>query len=193
MIRRTLAILRKAVLIGLTVAAVGTGALGVVSIRHRTVASGYLHDLLWVYVEVEGAHVHITILKGNLDVELPSLFSTHRYYGLENRAFRTVVDFLQEDPRRLGVCDGPSLTGFDLRVWRGLYANAVNRLIEVTLQLWFPFLLFAAYPAIVFIRGPWRRWRLIPPGCCRACRYDLTGNESGVCPECGTTVERKDR
>jgi hypothetical protein len=24
-----------------------------------------------------------------------------------------------------------------------------------------------------------------PPGCCRRCWYDLTGNVSGVCPECG--------
>jgi hypothetical protein len=26
------------------------------------------------------------------------------------------------------------------------------------------------------------------PGICHACRYDLTGNVSGVCPECGTEV-----
>jgi len=27
-----------------------------------------------------------------------------------------------------------------------------------------------------------------PPGHCTACGYDLTGNTSGVCPECGKTV-----
>lgn len=27
-----------------------------------------------------------------------------------------------------------------------------------------------------------------PPGCCRECGYDLTGNVSGVCPECGTPI-----
>lgn len=27
------------------------------------------------------------------------------------------------------------------------------------------------------------------PGLCQECSYDLTGNESGVCPECGTEVE----
>jgi hypothetical protein len=28
-----------------------------------------------------------------------------------------------------------------------------------------------------------------PSGHCSKCRYNLTGNESGVCPECGTKVE----
>ena len=32
--------------------------------------------------------------------------------------------------------------------------------------------------------------RLCVPGdpCCPKCRYDLTGNMSGVCPECGTPI-----
>lgn len=29
-----------------------------------------------------------------------------------------------------------------------------------------------------------------PPGHCQTCGYDLTGNLSGVCPECGTEVEK---
>ncbi len=35
----------------------------------------------------------------------------------------------------------------------------------------------------------WRDRRRIPPGHCRRCGYDLTGNVSGVCPECGTQIE----
>jgi hypothetical protein len=31
-----------------------------------------------------------------------------------------------------------------------------------------------------------RRW---PSGRCRRCGYDLTGNVSGVCPECGTETQ----
>jgi hypothetical protein len=33
----------------------------------------------------------------------------------------------------------------------------------------------------------WSRKRY-PPGYCRSCGYDLTGNESGMCPECGTPI-----
>ncbi len=36
-------------------------------------------------------------------------------------------------------------------------------------------------------------WRIeskrIPPGHCKKCSYNLTGNVSGICPECGTAVE----
>ena len=45
--------------------------------------------------------------------------------------------------------------------------------------------LLSACGAFPVIRGPavhtWRRWR----GRCVACGYDLTGNRSGRCPECG--------
>ncbi len=33
-----------------------------------------------------------------------------------------------------------------------------------------------------------RRARYIPPGHCQKCGYDLTKNESGVCPECGVAI-----
>ena len=32
----------------------------------------------------------------------------------------------------------------------------------------------------------WRRTRHRPHGSCRTCGYNLTGNTSGICPECGT-------
>ena len=50
------------------------------------------------------------------------------------------------------------------------------------------FLVFAAYPALAFIRGPVRRHRRRKRGQCVGCGYNLTGNVTGVCPECGTEV-----
>jgi len=35
----------------------------------------------------------------------------------------------------------------------------------------------------------WYRDRRPPPGHCRKCGYDLTGNVSGICPECGTPIK----
>ncbi len=32
----------------------------------------------------------------------------------------------------------------------------------------------------------WAHRRRIPPGHCKKCGYNLTGNVSGICPECGT-------
>jgi len=34
-----------------------------------------------------------------------------------------------------------------------------------------------------------RRFLRYRPNHCRSCQYDLTGNQSGVCPECGTELQ----
>ena len=47
--------------------------------------------------------------------------------------------------------------------------------------LWLPFLLVLIPTGYLL----WRDRRRIPLGHCQKCGYDLTGNESGKCPECG--------
>ena len=46
-------------------------------------------------------------------------------------------------------------------------------------------LALGTYPALAFVRGPLRRRRRRRAGLCIHCGYDIHGNESGVCPECG--------
>jgi hypothetical protein len=53
----------------------------------------------------------------------------------------------------------------------------------VTLPLWLPFGVVALPAAYL-----WYRDRRPPRGRCRRCGYDLTGNVSGRCPECGDTL-----
>ncbi len=53
---------------------------------------------------------------------------------------------------------------------------------EVTVPVWLTFVVISVLTAIAFRRGR------IPPGYCRKCGYNLTGNVSGRCPECGTAV-----
>jgi hypothetical protein len=60
----------------------------------------------------------------------------------------------------------------------------------LSLPFWMPFTLFAAYPVVVFGRVLWKRtpaWRR-RHGLCARCGYDLRGNTSGVCPECGGNI-----
>ena len=56
---------------------------------------------------------------------------------------------------------------------------------NLAVPLWLPFLLTAACPTFAFIRGPFRHWCRLRKGLCLACGYNLNGNVSGVCPECG--------
>ena len=60
---------------------------------------------------------------------------------------------------------------------------------------WFVTWALAVIPgwySIVVAFPSWRRWRIARrEGRCGACLYDLTGNASGVCPECGKAVSLK--
>lgn len=60
------------------------------------------------------------------------------------------------------------------------------RTFRVEFPFWAPVIVLVAYPTIAFIRGPLRRWRRRRRGLCVKCGYDLTGNVTGVCPECAT-------
>ena len=51
----------------------------------------------------------------------------------------------------------------------------------VTMPLWIPFLLLVVPTGILF----WLDRGRMPAHCCQGCGYDLTGNTSGACPECG--------
>ena len=65
-----------------------------------------------------------------------------------------------------------------------LYATAMLRDDGIKIPAWFIVLLTAVLP-LWWVRGV--RSKPGGPGCL-ACGYDLTGNTSGVCPECGTPV-----
>ena len=48
--------------------------------------------------------------------------------------------------------------------------------------------LLVVYPLFTVGRRRWRAMRRPPEGCCTTCGYNLQGNQTGVCPECGQAV-----
>ncbi len=63
------------------------------------------------------------------------------------------------------------------------------QLQSLRVPAWLPALALAAYPAAAIGLRAYRRHTPKGRPCCRRCGYNLTGNVSGVCPECGEKVD----
>lgn len=84
---------------------------------------------------------------------------------------------------------GRSLTSEEeKRFWQDRFSS-----VDFCAPLWAAIPATAFLPLLVFVRGPLRRKRRRKRGLCEGCGYDLRGNVSGVCSECGkeTTKTRK--
>lgn len=69
------------------------------------------------------------------------------------------------------------------RVLRGTSFNAI------ALPYWVPVAAFGMYPAFTLVKLFLRRWKVRRnPNSCTTCGYNLTGNVSGTCPECGINI-----
>ena len=63
--------------------------------------------------------------------------------------------------------------------------NGVATQTDGSIPLWLVVTITLVLPAIWLIALVWRKRRALSPNACPGCGYDLTGNVSGVCPECG--------
>jgi len=77
--------------------------------------------------------------------------------------------------------------GFGVSWNRPHWSRSMINVTRFSLPAWFLALIFGAAPLIWIIH--WQRSRTIPPHLCQSCGYDLTGNQSGNCPECGVDLE----
>ena len=68
------------------------------------------------------------------------------------------------------------------RLYYGTIRSNTNSWIRI--PCWAVFMCVAFPTALLF----WRDRRRIPDGHCQKCGYNLKGNVSGLCPECGTIV-----
>jgi hypothetical protein len=101
------------------------------------------------------------------------------------------LDMAMFNPCRQGYWRVRTLSRIDPPVWSpslGIWhARFHGRVSAFILPLWIPLALLAT-PTIILWCHDRRR---IPSGHCQTCGYDLTGNVSGICPECGTPVKRE--
>ena len=149
------AMIRKAIIVVLTIGAVGTGALWLASIGWSVVcwSRGYPHGL-W-----RGA---VAIAYADLDRGVPGETAADGWY-ISRRA--------ELDRRPMS--------------WLPRQGRFGPTHLSILVPLWMPLLAFSIYPAVAFIRGPLRRRRRRKRGLCVKCGYNLTGLPEPRCPECG--------
>lgn len=117
-----------------------------------------------------------------------------------NRAGGDVLNFSMKDPRwwvisrqgQVTLCRqdgrdwGKKFPGFDRAGFKyGGLRGPNGSLYNLAVPHWFVVALLGVTP-VTWAAAAWRRRRLRRPGVCRSCGYDLRGNVSGVCPECGS-------
>jgi hypothetical protein len=98
----------------------------------------------------------------------------------------------QYDPWTSGSSQTPPPLNARDYWWRGVQYSKFTFPHQSTMrQVWLPFWMIAlvlSFVPLVRLVTWLRAFRRIRGGRCRACSYDLTGNTSGTCPECGSPV-----
>ncbi len=92
---------------------------------------------------------------------------------------------------RPGLIRPYALVASRMRPSEGALGTPTIHLYGVRTWIWAPIALLAVYPVMTLVLDRFASRRLkrrVQRGFCITCGYDLTGNTSGICPECGTTL-----
>ncbi|UCE59491.1 MAG: hypothetical protein JSU63_18860 [Phycisphaerales bacterium] len=125
-----------------------------------------------VWIRVREQSVHLTWYRYH-----PEALGRSRWYFYRGPWPAGIRTYTMGRPYKHRLADGTSVD----------YLS--SSMVFMELPLWGLCLLLGAYPAVAFYRGPIRCWRRRRKGSCIKCGYDLTGNVSGVCSECGTAID----
>lgn len=163
--------IRKAILVLLTFGAAGTAAIWVLS--YTTIGKSLFADS----IPTRSYDFRLTCPRAGSIVVMSCRFGT--------------MNQLNSIPTLIRISYGGDWyerLGFERVTWisRGPNPPEVIYSKRFMFPAWVPFIVFGTYPTVAFMRGPLRRWRRRRKGLCVKCRYDLTANVTGTCPECGT-------
>ena len=98
------------------------------------------------------------------------------YFGIDGVVWHVSSMWPATLPERLGLG------------WPEAWTNEPFGTWEAEVPFWWLLLLLGILTAYL-----WWLDRRPPTGHCQRCGYDLTGNVSGVCPECGEGIMGKNR
>ena len=204
-------IMRKIAAITMTLAVLGMLTCGLVGLVHPLSPSWKLSEVSFIRATFEGGYVQLAASlpidgtagpKGAdraelyLDLKLrvlgarigPSAFTAFR-------ALNPRLDAIRLPGLIAWTNTVPALATFDWSDAKtlsieptGTAGGQTVRFAVVVTPFWIPPAFPAAWLVIAFIRGPLRLWRRRRRGLCLECGYNLEGNVSGVCPECGRTM-----
>ena len=215
-LRRIASLIRKAIIVVLTLAAVGTGYLWVEShIRTYTVAAEPLPSRASSFTE-HGREIHLWSWSGsppahdrNSDSVFAALnasdyaawlvfyrgsISCEVYNSLPWTVNREADHWSLTPPDHWFLPSTMTPAPTVRRIGPFSYRKGMGRsypgpvCTTVKAPFWAAIMGILAYPAIAFIRGPLRRHRRRKRGLCLHCGYDLRGTTGGVCSECGEEV-----
>lgn len=96
------------------------------------------------------------------------------YFGIDGVVWHASSTWTATFPQRLGLG------------WPGVWRSEPFGAWDAIVPFWWLLLMLGIPTAYL-----WWLDRRPPPGHCRACGYNLTGNVSGVCPECGENLTRR--
>ncbi len=172
--------IRKAIILVLTLGAVGTGYLWADSYRGRVALNGRTFHGWCLDCKLSGdMGLHTTVRVGGVCFSYRCPVRASAVGGLRGFALTGNFGYFSYPHK-------PCLLIVEHQVIEPPGMRLVAH--SVCLPLWLLMIAFAVYPAFAFFRGPLRRWRRRRKGLCLKCGYDLTGNASGVCPECGEAI-----
>ena len=175
--------IRKVIIVVLSLAAIATLGLGIVSywteVRFSTTLVGKPTFGLAFGFSSQVSHSFL-------------LASSWIHEGAQARRYRRYGNWelaIATDSRPGWNClEYSTSAGGSYPGWAPNRPPGTAKSVHCLLTWWLAFILLSAYPVAAFVRGPLRQWhrrRRREKGLCVECGYDLTANVSGVCPECG--------
>jgi hypothetical protein len=147
--------------------------------------------MTWRYLTLLSREVTIGQVSGIADGDDGVCARSFRQHGMLNSAF--FASALDVSNNRHLYSEGPLTVnvGGQIAYCVLLPEKPVQKMISFRLWL-VPLLVgFCMFMAGWRARGPVRRLRRRQRGLCVGCGYDLTGNVSGACPECGQEAPNK--